>query len=155
MKNNFFIFGEQHFNQKSKQYIHHSITQIKPHIIAHELLYEDICMTKQDIINRLSQSDINKTCDPRLNLDVYQLGLQIDAKLIGIDLDKDFTHLSLEEAFLIREQHMLKKIKEIDSFQENKKIVVVIGEDHLRKNSFFSSILMDYFIGQKNFRILT
>ncbi len=125
-----YIFGEDHFDPSNIERIHSKIKQLKPDYILHELLYSDTCETKKDIQNRLNHCKVDGVCDPRLNKDIYQLGLELNAKLIGIDTDIDKSD-SLKAQFEKREDHM---VNMIDRYIDRGVIVVVVGDTHLRSH---------------------
>lgn len=127
-----YIFGERHYDVNNRNKIRKQIEAIMPEYLLHELLYEDICLTKEEIKSRLKNCKSGELCDPRLNDDLYRLGLLLDLKLVGIDIEVIGNSLSIEEKHKIRETHMVSTIKKY----EDKEIVVVVGDDHLRENDF-------------------
>jgi hypothetical protein len=146
-QNKIYIFGESHYNKKSKNLINDKIKQLKPDFLLHELLYEDRAITKKEIKNRLDNSGINKICDPRLNKDIYELGYKYDIPLIGIDLGNLQDDLSLKEKFKIREKNMVNIIHE---FYNRGLIMVVVGDTHLRTKK--TKELGDISLIQKEFK---
>lgn len=126
-----YIFGESHYDVKNREYIAHRIREIKPKFILHELLYTDVVSSKADIKKRLNECRVDGICDPRLNKDIYELGLEIDASLIGIDANIRDT--DLKRQFTKREAHMLKKINEYLNTPHD--VVVVVGDIHLRERA--------------------
>ncbi len=124
-----YIFGEAHQSTKNVAYINRRITEIKPKFILHELLYSDVALTPSVIKERLDKCKRGGVCDPRLNKDIYELGLSIGAGLVGID-----THVKdtdLKRSFQKREAFMLDKIRQYMSSGGD--VVVVVGDIHLRE----------------------
>jgi len=125
-----YIFGEDHSKLKEITKIDAKIAKIKPDYLLHELLYADVALTKEVIEQRLHHCKEGGLCDPRLNKDIYELGLAHDIKLVGIDLDIDgLTHLPLAEQFKRRERHM---VKMIERYRLKGTVCVVVGDAHLR-----------------------
>lgn len=116
------IFGEDHRDISEVKEISEKIKKIKPDYILHELLYNDICLNKKEIKNRLNNCKEGNYCDPRLNKDIYELGYEENIPLIGIDLDlKNLQKLSIRKQFEKREKNMVKKINQY----KNKGTIVV------------------------------
>lgn len=129
-----FIFGENHQNSGNVQHIANRIRQIKPDYILHELLYADRCFTKETIEHRLKNCKDGELCDPRINKDIYKLGLDLGAKLVGIDLDDpEIAKLSMKDQFHKREKHMLRLIRGHFNKDRDETVVVVVGDTHLRE----------------------
>lgn len=126
-----YIFGEAHHNPENVAYIEKRIREIKPKIILHELLYSDMAITSQVIKERLRICDGSGPCDPRLNKDIYELGLELKAKLIGIDCTVKSRDLKIRLAE--REQHMARMINSY--INQPGPIVVVVGDIHLREKA--------------------
>jgi len=125
-----FIFGENHHVRDSVETIEREIKRLKPDYVLHELLYEDVIDNKQEARKRLSHCRIGgHQCDPSINKDVYELAYKLDIPFIGIDLEDVPQHYSLKNKFLLREKHMVEKIKE---YLGKGKIVVIVGDTHLR-----------------------
>ncbi len=127
---NLFIFGESHGNEKECIEIQNQIRKINPDILLLELLYEDEVWNKEEALNRIKNCEIGGVCDPRLNLDLYQLAAELNIPCIGIDLDDDkIEGLSTKEQFKMREKHMVEMIK---GYMVSGNVVVVLGDTHLR-----------------------
>lgn len=151
-----YVFGEIHNNTASVKNINNEIRKIKPDFILHELLYDDKCLTQIEVSNRLNNCSIGGKCDPRINKDIYQLGYDLKAKLIGIDLDIAYPkRLKIGEQFRRRESHMLRLIEQYCLEDSDLKIVIVVGDTHLRskvsKDLGSSSVLSRFFSNNKNF----
>lgn len=117
------ILGEIHTSKQSRAAIEQKIKEFRPDILLHELLYDDFCHTPEDTRQRLRSCRLGSTCDPRLNKDIYQLGLELKIPLLGIDLPQGGT-------FRERETHMVNKIE--GWFNRGFRMVVVVGDTHLR-----------------------
>lgn len=128
-----YIFGEAHFNHSDRLRITNEIRRIKPKILAHELLYEDVCYNSQEINKRLSNCKDGGICDPGLNKDIYLLGKELNMQLVGIDLNNSGAG-SLEQQFKKREKHMVSMLEKllVRSEENGDIIVAVIGDTHLR-----------------------
>lgn len=87
-----YFFGEDHSKLKEIAKIDAKIVRLKPDYLLHELLYADLALTKEVIEQRLHHCKEGGICDPRLNKDIYELGLTHDIKLVGIDHDRS-THV--------------------------------------------------------------
>lgn len=146
MTKKIYIFGEIHNNISSVEYIKNQIIRIKPEYILHELLYEDTCLDKETIQSRLDNNGINELCDPRINKDIYEIGLRLNCKLIGIA--KEVNANSIQKQFKLREQHMIYIIKQYVS----EYIMVVLGDTHLRSNNTIlgSNYLYQYLASLNN-----
>lgn len=160
MKPIVYVFGAIHHAKAYGAAIEKDIRKIEPDIILHELLYEDICRSKADIQNRLTLCRHRAKCDPRINKDVYQLGLDLDAILIGIDSDNPRLHrMQQHMQYRMREQHMLSAIKEHveKDYARPTKIIIVVNDIHLRTKRFdkvpFASSLHEYFKGRDNVKV--
>lgn len=133
-KQNIFVFGEIHTNSSNVKHIADRIKEIKPEYLLHELLYDDLCYTKATIEHRLRECKEGGICDPSLNKDIYELGKNLDIKLVGIDLDDpELSKLSIEEQFKKREQRMVRVIRKHMELIDNPIIVIVVGDTHLRE----------------------
>lgn len=126
-----YVFGEAHNNPENVAYINAKIREIKPTVILHELLYSDQALTADVIKQRLRQCKVGGVCDPRLNKDIYELGLEIGTALIGIDTVVRDT--DLKRQFKKRETYMLEQIRKYLGSTHN--VVVVVGDIHLREQS--------------------
>lgn len=126
-----YVFGEAHSSFMDIRRVWKRIEQIKPKVIMHELLYDDHVKDRVDIRSRIRDCKVGGICDPRLNLDVYRLGYEVDAELIGIDTDTDA--LTINDRIHQREAHMVEKIKEFIHLEGP--IVIVVGDLHLRDKS--------------------
>jgi len=135
--NQIYIFGEAHTSLENIAYIEKRIKEIKPKVILHELLYGDIALTPTVIKSRLDKCDGSGFCDPKLNKDIYELGLLLKAKLVGIDYRVRTRDMKIQ--FMERERHMVKLIERWSS--EPGPIVVVVGDIHLRQE--YNSVLGD------------
>lgn len=124
-----YIFGEAHNSPENVEYIANRIREIKPKIILHELLYSDIAITDKVVRERLARCDGSGPCDPTLNKDIYELGLEIKAQLIGIDTGTSAKDLRTQ--FVQRERHMTSMIDQYRN--KTGPIVVVVGDAHLRE----------------------
>lgn len=125
-----YFFGEDHSKLKEIAKIDAKIVKLKPDYLLHELLYADMALTKEVIEQRLLHCKEGGLCDPRLNKDIYELGLANNIKLVGIDLDVNgLTHLPLAEQFKRRERHM---VKMIEKYRLKGTVCVVVGDAHLR-----------------------
>lgn len=141
--------------------IQQAIREIGPTLLMHELLYEDVCMKKHEIEQRLRMRRNGGLCDPRINQDIYELGLEMDLKLVGIDSnDPTIYRKPPNVQFSIREAHMLRVIKkyvDVDYYAKPTAIVIVVGDTHLRekfsKELGNGSPLMTYFKGLSNVTI--
>lgn len=123
-----YVFGEAHDSFMDIRRIWKRVREIKPKVIMHELLYDDHVKGTAAIRERIRACKIGGICDPRLNLDVYQLGLDTNAELIGIDTDTDA--LTINDRIREREAHMVKKVKEFINLEGP--IVIIVGDLHLR-----------------------
>lgn len=130
----FYVFGEIHNNAANVKHIAERIKQIKPDYLLHELLYDDLCYTKGSIEHRLRECKEGGVCDPNLNKDIYELGRDLDIKLVGIDLDDpELEKLPITEQFKKREQRMLRVIQKHLELKDGSIIVIVVGDTHLRE----------------------
>lgn len=160
MKPQIFVFGEIHNEKKSVEMIQQAIRELKPSILLHELLYEDVCNRKEEIEQRLRTRRNGGLCDPRLNQDVYELGKELNMKLVGIDTnDPTIYRKPMNVQFALREAYMLRCIKkytEMD-FQVPTAIVIVVSDTHLRekfsKQLGVPSPLMTYFKTMSNVNV--
>lgn len=129
-----YIFGETHGDPSDVRRIERETRRIQPAVIAHELLYDDRCASLAGINFRLSKCKKGGICDPDLNKDIYELGRDLNAQLIGIDIEVDNPRLSLKQKFAIRERHMSDELahllKRVEA--EDIDIVAVVGDTHLR-----------------------
>lgn len=131
---NIYVFGEIHRNRSNVNNITRQIQSLKPDYILHELLYADSCDSKETIAKRLKECKEGGVCDPNLNKDIYTLGMALDAKLVGIDLDdKNLNDLSIKAQFQKREAHMKRIIEKHLELEDNPTIVIVVGDTHLRE----------------------
>ena len=126
-----YIFGEAHTNPENIAYIADRIRAIRPKVILNELLYTDIVTSERVLRERLSRCDGTGPCDPKLNKDIYELGLEVKAQLIGIDIT--VRSKGLEQRLKGREAHMLAIIERYLTHQGP--VVVVVGDIHLREQS--------------------
>lgn len=131
------IYGENHFNPISINKINDSIKQFKPDILLHELLYEDECLTIDEIKNRLGDCKKGGICDPELNKDIYLIGLELSIPIIGIDNETYTKITDLNKQFKLREAHMLQKIQNVIKSDKYNKIAVVVGNIHIRETGEF------------------
>lgn len=122
------IYGEIHSDRDEVQRIYSEIDKFKPDVLLHELLYEDICLSRDVIKDRLTDCKIGSLCDPRFNKDIYEYGYTNNIPLIGID--KENTNGSIKEKFLSREEHMLLSIESY--MKKYSRIAVVVGDTHIR-----------------------
>lgn len=131
LKNNaVVIFGENHTSHTDVEGINYSIRKMEPVVIAHELLYNDDVTGQAAIKDRLRYCRRGDLCDPNLNQDIYQLGYDLDVRLVGID-----THVgngSKLQKMRLREEHMLVKIQALMEHYPDGRIAVVVGDTHLR-----------------------
>lgn len=128
-KKNILILGENHGNTEEWKSYQDLIKQFKPEFLLHELLYSDVALDKSTILDRLSKCNKEHLCET-FNKHIYQFAYDNDIKLIGIDLENipNSNTLSDKEKFEVREKHMLDMIEKYD----NKRIVVIVGDTHLR-----------------------
>jgi hypothetical protein len=124
-----YIFGEAHNSPENIAYITERIRAIRPKIILHELLYTDIVTNDKVLRERLANCNGTGPCDPKLNKDIYELGLEIRAQLIGIDITVRSKRLA--HRLKGREQHMLSMIERY--MGHSGPVVVVVGDIHLRE----------------------
>lgn len=122
------IYGEIHSDRNEVNRIYNEINKFNPDVLLHELLYEDVCLTREAIKKRISDCRIGNLCDPRFNRDVYEYGYDNNIPIIGID--KENAEGSVNEKFRVRERHMLEKIEE--AMKKYKRIAVVVGDTHIR-----------------------
>jgi radical SAM superfamily enzyme len=126
------IFGEIHTNEESVKTITDRIRALKPTVILHELAYSDKCLTKEQLEARIKGSRIGGKCDPELNQDVYELALELGAKLIGIDTSYQLGSVNNNTKFTVRETHMYNMIMDWGHDAKDEMICVVVGDTHLR-----------------------
>lgn len=131
-----YVFGEMHFINESVTGIEHKIRSIKPSVILHELAYADKCLTNEVLKDRIKNAKPGELCDPELNIDVYKLALELNAKLIGIDPEVRVRTTHKPTVFEHREFEMLKKVREWGSKNPADVICVVVGDTHLRSKGF-------------------
>lgn len=124
-----YIFGEAHTSPENIDYIAKRIREIKPKVILHELLYSDLVITDKVLKERLAKCDGSGPCDPKLNKDIYELGLELKAQLIGIDIRIRSRDLKIQ--FAGREEHMVNMIQRYTKGAGP--VVVVVGDIHLRE----------------------
>ena len=127
----FLIFGENHTKPNEIIRINNYIRKHKPDFVLHELLYSDKVSNRKIAKSRLDKCNDGYLCDPKLNKDIYKLAFELDIPFIGIDLDENYSNLSLKQQFLLREKHM---ISIINKYKNKGNIIVVIGDSHLRQN---------------------
>lgn len=124
------IFGEDHNSLAEIARIELRIKEIRPEYLLHELLHQDICLSRDEIKSRLADCEEGNLCDPRLNKDIYQLGHYLNMKLVGIDLDMEGKErMTLRNQFEKRENHM---VSLIEKYRLKGTVVVVVGDAHLR-----------------------
>jgi hypothetical protein len=116
------ILGEIHTSRQSQRAVKKAIEQYRPTALLHELLYDDICLTPAEIRQRLNTCRPGGLCDPRLNRDIYELGLKLQIPLVGIDLPERGT-------FRERESLMA---NQITKWLTRHRVAVVVGDTHLR-----------------------
>lgn len=126
-----YIFGEAHNSPENIAHIADRIRAICPKVILHELLYTDIVTSERVLRERLSRCDGTGPCDPKLNKDIYELGLEVKAQLIGIDVT--VRSKRLDQRLKGREAHMLSMIERY--LNHKGPVVVVVGDIHLREKS--------------------
>lgn len=129
-ENKLYIFGEDHHNKKEVLDIQKKIKEIEPDVVLLELMYEDEVWSREDAEEKIKNCKDGNTCDPRINLDLYQLARELNVPFIGIDIEvskKEKT--SLKESFLKREKYMVEMIK---NYMICGTVVAVIGDTHLR-----------------------
>lgn len=124
-----YIFGEAHNSLENINYIANKIREIKPKIILHELLYTDLVTSEAVLRERLANCNGTGACDPELNKDIYELGLEVKAQLVGIDIS--IRSRELKHRLTGRESHMLAQILRYSNHRGP--IVVVVGDIHLRE----------------------
>jgi hypothetical protein len=131
--NKLYILGEDHNSLKEIARINERIKAIKPDYLLHELLYTDLCLTREEIKQRLDACSEGGICDPRLNKDIYELGYAENIPLVGIDLDlSGSARMTLRKQFELREKQM---VKMIEQYRTKGTVVVVVGDAHLRTQS--------------------
>lgn len=128
------IFGEAHFEPTSVASIQDQIRKLKPTVIVHEMLGSGI-YTVEEARRALETAGLpDSPCDPELNIDVFRLGVELNAKLFGCDLSErekqEIAHKSLGKQFAAREGRMLEVIHGI---ADKRNMVVVVGDIHLRR----------------------
>jgi hypothetical protein len=124
------IFGENHTEPSEIIQIQNEIRKIKPDFILLELMYEDEVWDRKDAKKRLDNCKEGELCDPRLNVDWYELAYELNIPCIGIDLDeKKIKVLSKKQSFEKREKHM---VDIITDYLITGTVVVVVGDSHLR-----------------------
>lgn len=128
-KSTIVIWGENHSDPKDIKAIRKAIIEFEPSIILHELAYQDQAL-RFEVKKRLKECRVGGICDPRLNKDVYELALELDIGLLGIDIT--VLDGSRKERMQAREQHMLEMIKLTADKMLYPKIAVVVGDTHLR-----------------------
>lgn len=153
------IYGEAHYQQKSREFIEKEILRIKPDIIIHELLF-NYSINKNEVQTYLSHSGIGSICDTRFNKDIFELALKINSDLIGCDLSEEelinIKNEPLSVQFKLREAQMLKTICKVALYNLN--VCVVVGDIHLRTfdclelgdKSFLAENLKDFCIVRWN-----
>lgn len=129
MVNKLYIFGENHARLDEIESINQQIRNIKPNYLLHELLYDDQCLTVAEMAERLKNCEVGNVCDPNLNKDIYQLGMQMRIPIIGIDLKSLDRNLSIAKQFELRERNM---VHLIEKYRSKGTVVVVVGDAHLR-----------------------
>lgn len=112
MKTNIEVFGEMHFIKNEPQKIINKVVLRMPDILVLENYYDDI-----ELYDKIAPN-IKKY---RLEDDLYT----------GTDLSLK----SLEKQFNIRENNMVKNLKYILEKNKNKKIIIVVGDTHLREQN--------------------
>lgn len=128
------IFGEVHFEPSSVASIQDAIRKLKPTVIVHEMLGSGIYTVEEakEALDTAGHPD--SPCDPELNIDVFRLGVELNAKLFGCDLSehqmKEIAHKPLYKQFAAREARMLEVIHGIS---DKRNMVVVVGDIHLRR----------------------
>jgi len=133
------IIGEIH-SREMINYYDSLLSKIRPEYFIAEMAYEDVCMTKEELKDRIdnaSDGTLASPCDYWLNFWLYELAYKHNVKLIGCDINvkvpkshwgKLSEGINIENTFKIREKHMLDIIKQYDS----KKCIVQLGDAHLR-----------------------
>ncbi len=124
-KNKFkIILGENHYNS-SRDNINNIIRYLKPDIVLHELLYDDVISTTAQATNTVKHCGDNNKCEIGLNNDIYELATQFPCKWYGVD----FPHQSnVENIHALRERHFF---NEIERLGRADKVIVVLGSDHV------------------------
>lgn len=135
------LLGEMHNVPDDISAIEQTLRDFQPAIIAHELLYGDRIAAIDIKRERLDHCGVGKTCDPRLNKDIYKLGVELNCLLVGIDKETQNT-------FLERELHMVAMVFRLIQEFPKERIAIVVGDTHLRTKkrlfgelSFFSSLM--------------
>lgn len=127
------IFGEAHFETSSVRAIEDAIRVIRPTVIIHELLDRGIYTPEEARKALLTAGHPDSPCDPETNIDVFRLGVELNAKLIGCDLSDDekraLKSLPLFKQFVPREERMLEVFHGVNIPGP---IVAVVGDIHLR-----------------------
>lgn len=82
------ILGESHYNYKEISEYNKIIKKFNPDFYLHELVYENICLNKPTLYDRIKNVDKENLCDSEINLDIYKFAYHNNYKLIGIDLDR-------------------------------------------------------------------
>ena len=147
-----YVFGALHNVKEHVLAIEKDIKKVKANIILHDLLYEDVCRNKTDIQSRLNTCRHRAICDPRINKHIYQLGYDIDAKLVGVGNDDPRLHrMPIYRQFHHKEMRLFRVIKEyVDKDYDKPTVIVIVVDDvHLRSKRAgaitFVSPLHDYF----------
>ena len=128
------IFGEAHFEPSSVASIQEQIRKLKPTVIVHEMLGSGMYTVEEAKKALANAGHPDSPCDPELNIDVFRLGVELNAKLFGCDLsDKNKEEIKtrgLGYQFSRREGRMLEVIHGI---ADKRNMVVVVGDIHLRR----------------------
>lgn len=119
------IIGENHSYKEEIDSYFEMISRLKPEYYLHELIYEDRCLSRSEIKDRIDNTDTEGLCES-WNKFIYDFAYKNNLKLIGIDLEQ--SPKNLVQQFKVREKHMIQVIKEF----KNHDCVVQVGDTHLR-----------------------
>jgi len=135
---NIIALGENHKVSEEIDKIRNKVIKLKPDIILHELDFED-----KDYYKRYLKHVEVLPLEPSNTKDGYGF--------------PNFNNLPIKTKFLIRENEMLNIIINTVKNNIDKKIVIVIGDTHLRTttgNYFFTKSLIPIFIKDMGGKII-
>lgn len=108
MKTTMVVYGESHFSEGEVDRIRNAVVAHNPHVVIHELMYEDEEFYKKALPN---------------------------AKLVELESEAYSRSASTAERFAIRERVMIAnitKIRKLYSAGKYGRIAMVVGDTHLR-----------------------
>jgi erythromycin esterase-like protein len=122
-------YGESHFNGKEVDWIRQQVIKERPDIIIHELDYED--------------RDFYKKHLPGVEVVALE-----PKNVVGRKYPKD-----LKQQFKIRENEMIDVLKKY--INSPKKIIIVVGDSHLRNNNKeIGPNILTQFLKKNNVKII-